>query len=610
PNLHSLARAHSSSSLPGVCGTGARASPPGAAGDITSHSRPLLRSQSFHNAPGSPNHLHMPHPSYLPPHHSKLPHAQQFLPPYMTTPHTPPSHFPFSYPPHASSPVPPHTPLSRAHSGPSYPSPAPGSPLPDASLMPPSPALWPPHSQPLFSLANVLSMAMSMAHSFMPTPGLMPGFQAGYSGMYVPQYPPPHPSTEYYQTLDAQFGDLSMSPPSHVAPAAVSVPAQQNESTLEEAYLRESVEGYRGASPRLLLEPRSSAGSSSGRSSSPRESFDSRVSSSPRPHSPLVRAVQSQEASPCTEPKSTVTVGRFQVTPSKEIPAPARSIEREDAPLGSPPLSSPHDPVRSRDQTFSVPDSAENPTSSAALLDSSSPLDTRGLQSELREHKADEDDEEEEDNKKHRRRKGHRPPQVATSVDSGFSIAVETEGRLWDGNTGSPPYATPLHNLWMSYTRSSSYMSSDDSESEDEEMWGELQELREKHLSEVQSLQAVQKREMEELYARMGKIPPPCMVSPAAMLSSRQRRMSKGGNFPSSRRNSLQRLDIHPLTGIMRKNSLSGDESSSSSQDASRPTKGVTFAADFTRMNQDLTAHSSIYLIDEHPTELTPTIKN
>lgn len=33
-------------------GAGARASPPGAAGDITSSTRPLLRSQSFHNAPG------------------------------------------------------------------------------------------------------------------------------------------------------------------------------------------------------------------------------------------------------------------------------------------------------------------------------------------------------------------------------------------------------------------------------------------------------------------------------------------------------------------------------------------------------------------------------
>uniref|UniRef100_A0A673GDH6 Vacuolar protein-sorting-associated protein 25 n=1 Tax=Sinocyclocheilus rhinocerous TaxID=307959 RepID=A0A673GDH6_9TELE len=176
------------------------------------------------------------------------------------------------------------------------------------------------------------------------------------------------------------------------------------------------------------------------------------------------------------------------------------------------------------------------------------------------------------------------PTLMGTSVDSGFSVAMDTDRRVWDGNTGSPPYATPLHNLWMSHTRSSSYLSSDESESEDEEMWGELQELREKHLCEVQSLQAVQKQEIEELYARMGKVPPPCIVFPAAMLSSRQRRLSKGGNVPSSRRNSLQRVDILPLTGIMRKNSLSGN-SSSSSQEGSRPTKGVTFAADFTRMN-------------------------
>lgn len=71
-----------------------------------------------------------------------------------------------------------------------------------------------------------------------------------------------------------------------------------------------------------------------------------------------------------------------------------------------------------------------------------------------------------------------------------------------------------------------------------------------RHLFEVQSLQAVQKREIAELYERMGKVPPPCILSPATMLSSRQRRLSKGGGFPSSRRNSLQRLDILPITGI------------------------------------------------------------
>uniref|UniRef100_A0A8C6Q139 Serine/threonine-protein kinase WNK4 n=1 Tax=Nothobranchius furzeri TaxID=105023 RepID=A0A8C6Q139_NOTFU len=101
-----------------------------------------------------------------------------------------------------------------------------------------------------------------------------------------------------------------------------------------------------------------------------------------------------------------------------------------------------------------------------------------------------------------------------------------------------------------------------------------------RHQSEVQALQAAQKKEIEELYERMGKVPPPGIVSPAAMLSSRQRRLSKGSGFPSSRRNSLQRVDMLPLPGIIRRNSLGG--SSSSSQD--KPSKGVTFATDISRM--------------------------
>lgn len=70
-----------------------------------------------------------------------------------------------------------------------------------------------------------------------------------------------------------------------------------------------------------------------------------------------------------------------------------------------------------------------------------------------------------------------------------------------------------------------------------------------RHLTEVQALQAAQKREIEELYEKMGKVPPAGIVSPAAMLSSRQRSLSKGSTFPSSRRNSLQRLDILPIQG-------------------------------------------------------------
>lgn len=64
-----------------------------------------------------------------------------------------------------------------------------------------------------------------------------------------------------------------------------------------------------------------------------------------------------------------------------------------------------------------------------------------------------------------------------------------------------------------------------------------------RHLAEVQLLQSTQKKEIEELYLRMGKQPPLGIVSPAAMLSSRQRRLSKG-SFNPSRRNSLQRLEL------------------------------------------------------------------
>ncbi|GAB0199130.1 serine/threonine-protein kinase WNK4 [Grus japonensis] len=125
-----------------------------------------------------------------------------------------------------------------------------------------------------------------------------------------------------------------------------------------------------------------------------------------------------------------------------------------------------------------------------------------------------------------------------------------------------------------------------------------------RHLAEVQLLQSAQKKEIEELYLRMGKQPPLGIVSPAAMLSSRQRRLSKG-SFNPSRRNSLQRLELAQPSGaslaasapsrgpvglgegrsvpaaIMRRNSLSGSSTGSQEQ---RLSKGVTFADDFSRM--------------------------
>ncbi|PKU41287.1 serine threonine-protein kinase wnk4 [Limosa lapponica baueri] len=172
------------------------------------------------------------------------------------------------------------------------------------------------------------------------------------------------------------------------------------------------------------------------------------------------------------------------------------------------------------------------------------------------------------------------PVQQDAEAEEGTVAPAESdrEGGGEEG-TESAPQAV-LSQVWLNYSRSLSYLSSDDTESEDEEIWEELQNLRQKHLAEVQLLQSAQKKEIEELYLRMGKQPPLGIVSPAAMLSSRQRRLSKG-SFNPSRRNSLQRLELAQPPGIMRRNSLSGSSTGSQEQ---RLSKGVTFADDFSRM--------------------------
>lgn len=146
---------------------------------------------------------------------------------------------------------------------------------------------------------------------------------------------------------------------------------------------------------------------------------------------------------------------------------------------------------------------------------------------------------------------------------------------LWEGSAGSPGLSGS--GFSQSWTRSASYMSSDESESEKEEIWPELQQLRERHLAEVLNLQVNQKQEIEALYLKMGKVPPPVIVSPAVMLNHRPRRLSMTGHYPPARRNSLQRPDVLPPAGIMR-------NSGSSSGSQERAGKGVTFAPEHSYM--------------------------
>ncbi|XP_053318722.1 serine/threonine-protein kinase WNK1 isoform X2 [Spea bombifrons] len=109
-----------------------------------------------------------------------------------------------------------------------------------------------------------------------------------------------------------------------------------------------------------------------------------------------------------------------------------------------------------------------------------------------------------------------------------------------DDSLGSP---VSLHQLGskvslqsLSNSFNSSYMSSDnESDIEDEDLKKELRRLRDKHLKEIQDLHGRQKQEIEMLYTTLGKVPPAVIIPPAAPLSNRRRRPTKGKGSKSSR---------------------------------------------------------------------------
>ncbi|XP_064371017.1 serine/threonine-protein kinase WNK1 isoform X11 [Dromaius novaehollandiae] len=114
-----------------------------------------------------------------------------------------------------------------------------------------------------------------------------------------------------------------------------------------------------------------------------------------------------------------------------------------------------------------------------------------------------------------------------------------------DDGSGSPDSHQPLGSKIslpaqsLSNSFNSSYMSSDnESDIEDEDLKLELRRLREKHLKEIQELQSRQKQEIESLYTKLGKIPPAVIIPPAAPLSGRRRRPTKGKSSKSSRSSS------------------------------------------------------------------------
>ncbi|XP_072123882.1 serine/threonine-protein kinase WNK1-like isoform X10 [Mobula birostris] len=116
-------------------------------------------------------------------------------------------------------------------------------------------------------------------------------------------------------------------------------------------------------------------------------------------------------------------------------------------------------------------------------------------------------------------------------------VAVDSAGSPVSPQSSESKGTVILQNLTNSFN--SSYLSSDnDSEIEDEDMRKELHRLRDKHLKEIQELQSRQKQEIEELYIKLGKAPPAVIIPPAAPLSGRRRRPTKGKSSKSSRSSS------------------------------------------------------------------------
>ncbi|XP_068852353.1 serine/threonine-protein kinase WNK4 isoform X3 [Aphelocoma coerulescens] len=423
------------------------------------------------------------------------------------------------------------------------PQPLPTSPVPyepSSPLSPPVTSTPLSPTAPLLSLANVFSLAvMTVAHTVSSIassgghlyPPMLPRPQSLVLG--APRFVYPDPTS---RDKPVPPGSGTLEPAGSDVPTAggpisslPSTPAPVHPTSSEPM-----------GSPLQLLST-STSGSPEGSTvlpGSPKPSHSLIISEAPAPSVPKAQLSPINEAE--TKPQ---VLGRFQVMPAKDLAVTSPVLGSSDGEQHS------TEPAASGSPPPVVPDTGHS---------SSSDLDVV-LEAAEQDPKAEE-----------------------VSAEGG-TVPVAPVGSDREGpgeeSTENAPQAM-LSQVWLSYSRSLSYVSSDDTESEDEEIWEELQNLRQKHLAEVQLLQSAQKKEIEELYLRMGKQPPPGIVSPAAMLSSRQRRLSKG-SFNPSRRNSLQRLELAQPAGIMRRNSLSGSSTGSQEQ---RLNKGVTFADDLGRM--------------------------
>ncbi|XP_039513687.1 serine/threonine-protein kinase WNK1 isoform X2 [Pimephales promelas] len=122
--------------------------------------------------------------------------------------------------------------------------------------------------------------------------------------------------------------------------------------------------------------------------------------------------------------------------------------------------------------------------------------------------------------------------QVTSSTDikvGRFSVTPAEGKTSFISSTEGPDIAKEHKMNASSMSITNHYLSSDnDSEPEDEGLKGEINKLRERHMVEIQALQNKQKKEIEELFTRLGKTPPSVVVPPTVAIASGRRRPTKG----------------------------------------------------------------------------------
>ncbi|XP_077413472.1 serine/threonine-protein kinase WNK4-like [Vanacampus margaritifer] len=344
---------------------------------------------------------------------------------------TPLASTPLSQPAYNSGPPAPHTDAPSSSQYPPLPLAYPAYSAPTGA-----PPQWPPPDQPLFSLANMMSLAMSMARSFLPP---SQSYHAPAPAAFTPTLRPFSPP------VSRPLGHASFQAP---LPAGTG-PAYQ---------------GQQGAAVSW-------------------SHTELRYPSTSLPHGPAPATPPSMQAPPPQHTQSAITPPSGPSATRDAITPPTRSVGRFQVTHSEPQIVTARSPPPSQ---MNQTESSESVSEDDSQSESSCYGDTGGG-----------------------RRRGGR------------------KTSSWEGPSGSQ-------------SRNRSYVTSDESDNDDDYTWGELKEIRERHLLEVRRLQANQKREMDELCERIGKAPPLGAVAPAAMLNQRR----------------LHRPDVLPPAGIMRKRTL------------------------------------------------------